>query len=98
MPDVRALRRRLKELSFRTFVLLDRGSVHLLPKHYYTPVADRAWLRDNPGSWRRRAPMTGVHWDLGEQLAWLEPITAEHYGEVEGLERHAALSSAAVGP
>jgi hypothetical protein len=92
------LRRRLKELSFATFTLLDRGRVHLLPKHYYTPVADRTWLRDNRSSWQHRAPMTGVHWNLDEQLDWLETITSDNYAEVAGLARYTALTSTPAGP
>jgi len=92
------LRRRLKDLSFRTFLVLDRGRVHLLPKHYYTPVADQTWLRANRSLWQRPAPLKGVRWNLDEQLAWVEEMTAGHYSEVEGLSRHAALSSDRVGP
>jgi hypothetical protein len=98
MPQTRSLRRGLKELSFRTFLALERGGVHVLPRHYYTPVADRTWLRENRVSWQRAAPMTGVHWDLDEQLAWLEDTVADHYGEVRGLRRHAAPVSELLGP
>ena len=66
------LRRTVKSASFRGFLLLDRLGVHVLPKHYYTPVSDRAWLRDNRPLWQRPLSLAGVEWDLDDQLAWLE--------------------------
>jgi hypothetical protein len=98
MSQAMNMRRRVKELSFRAFLILERGGVHVLPRHYYTPVADRSWLRENRPRWQRRVSMTGVHWDLDEQLAWLEGTTAEHYGEVRGLHRHSGLVSGLLGP
>ena len=40
----------LKDFSFRLFMALDKSGVHLLPKHYYTPIPDYHWLRRNSAS------------------------------------------------
>ena len=94
----RALRRRLKRLSFALFLLLDRLGIHLLPKHYSAPVADRAWLRKNPSLWQRPAPLAGIDWNLDDQLAWLDGIAGPYYDEVAGLSRYSELVSDALGP
>jgi len=74
-----------KTLSFRTFLALDRVGVHLLPKHYYTPVADRTWLRSRRSLWQRAVPLDMLaRWDLDEQLRWLEEICTPYQGEVRG--------------
>ena len=76
---------RLKSLSFGTFLALDRVGVHLLPKHYYTPVADRSWLRRRRSLWQRPVPMdTLTHWNLDEQLRWLDGICAPYRAEIHG--------------
>src|SRR2546422_4976963 len=68
---MKAVRSFLKRLSFDLFMLGDRLGVHFLPKHYHTPIPDYRWLRHNRMLWARRASLTGVHWDLDEQLRWL---------------------------
>jgi hypothetical protein len=75
----------LKNQSFKAFMALDRVGVHVLPKHFYTPIADHDWLRNNRAAWIDRASLTGVHWDLDQQLAWLREIATPYYGEVAGL-------------
>jgi len=59
-----SLRRGVKRLSSRVFFALDRVGVHLLPKHYYTPVADYSWLQKNREAWMAGANLVGVRWDL----------------------------------
>lgn len=61
---------------------LEVVGVHVLPRHFYSPVADRRWLRAHPALWRQPAPMAGIHWDLDEQLAWLATTCADHVREV----------------
>jgi hypothetical protein len=83
-------KRVLKRLSFSTFRLLDRFGVHVLPKHYYTPISDYAWLRRNPHLWQRPLSMRGIHWDLDAQLQWLTETCNGWYEEAIGAaERHA---------
>lgn len=74
--------------SYRFFMLADRVGVHVLPKHYYTPLPDYAWLRGNMQVWARPVDMTGVSWDLDSQVAWLRGICAPYYGEVKGLDSY----------
>src|SRR5688572_18493880 len=85
--------RAVKDISFAAFVALDRVGLHVLPKHYYTPVPDLAWLRAHPDAWMGRAPLHGVDWNLDQQLVWLRGVCAPFYGEVAGLELYGRLSS-----
>ena len=87
------LRKVLSRLSYRIFFALDHVGLHLLPKHYYTPVADYSWLRKNPDAWMSRAEFTGVRWDLDEQLSWVRKICEPRYHEVRGLDWHRKLRS-----
>ena len=48
-----------KRLLFKTFSMLDRAGVHVMPKHYYTPVPDCACLKDNESLWIGRNSLTG---------------------------------------
>lgn len=93
----RTIANTLKRLSFALFLLLERLGIHVLPVHYYTPVADRRWLRRNPALWRAPLSLPGVDFDLDEQLRWLERTCSAHYGEVEGLGRFQALAAAPLG-
>jgi len=73
----------LRRLYLRLFPLLDRAGIHLLPKHYYSPVPDHAWLQAHPEAWRRPVELD---WDLNEQLAWLEGVMRGHEQEARDLE------------
>jgi hypothetical protein len=79
------------------FLLLDRVGLHVLPKHFYTPIADYSWLRRNRGVWEPPWDMSGVHWDLDEQLAWLRDVCAEYVHEVVGLRFYQSLQSEGLG-
>jgi hypothetical protein len=79
------------------FLFLDRVGVHVLPKHFYTPVADYAWLRCNRPAWEPAWDMPGVHWDLDEQLAWLKDVCVDYVGEVAGLKFYAGLEASGLG-
>lgn len=90
-----SLRSTLKGLTFRGFGALDRLGLHVLPKHYYTPVADRTWLRSHPSKWRHAL---SLGWDYDAQLAWLRDICREHYREVEGFRSYRELVARGFGP
>jgi hypothetical protein len=83
----------VRRLALAAFTPLDRVGVHLLPKHYYSPVPDRAWLRANPRAWRRPVRLA---WDLDAQLAWLRKFAEAHAGEV-GAESYARLTARDLG-
>jgi predicted O-methyltransferase YrrM len=71
-------------IRFRLFLLLERLGYHLLPRHFYSPVADRRRLERNPDLWQRPISLPGVDWDLDAQLGWLRETCSEHLEEVEG--------------
>jgi hypothetical protein len=73
-----------RSIRFRLFLLLERLGYHVLPRHFYSPVADRRWLQRNPELWRRRISLPGIDWDLEAQLGWLRETCAEHLDEVRG--------------
>jgi len=80
------VRRRIKQQLFRAFLVLDRLGVHLLPKHFYSPVPDYAWLRAYREVWTTPSSLLGVDWNLDAQFEWLRETCRNYYGEVEGLE------------
>lgn len=88
----------LKDLSSAFFKAGDRLGVHVLPKHFYTPVADYAWLRRNRAVWDRPAEMVGVDWDLDRQIAWLEERVRPFLPEAPSLDAMLALERSHVGP
>src|SRR5439155_1182332 len=55
------------------------------------------WLRHNRMLWARRASLTGVHWDLDEQLRWLTRLFTHYYHEVRGLHVYRQLTASGVG-
>ena len=93
-----ALQKALKDVTSRVFLGLDRIGLHLLPKHFYSPVADYAWLRANRRYWDQPASMTGVRWDLNEQMEWLRSICLPYIGEVAGLASIDAITRDRYGP
>lgn len=70
-----------KTVSFRLFHTLDRFGIHVLPKHYYTPVSDYAWLAANHDLWARRHLMAGIIWNLDEQLLWIATTSGNYVHE-----------------
>jgi hypothetical protein len=87
----------LKRLSFGLFMLGDRLGLHVLPKHYHTPVPDYRWLRRHKPLWTGRASLTGVDWDLDRQVRWLRALCAPYYHEVRGLDVYRRLAGSGVG-
>lgn len=59
----------LKRIVWRIFSLAERMGVHVLPRTYYSPVADRGKLRRTT-AWRSRPAMPGIAWDVTEQARW----------------------------
>jgi hypothetical protein len=80
------VRRRIKQQLFRAFLVLDRLGVHLLPKHFYSPVPDYAWLRAHQEVWTAPNSLPGLDWNLDAQFEWLRETCRDYYGEVEGLD------------
>jgi hypothetical protein len=93
-----ATKQLIKAVALRTFRSLDALGVHVLPKHYYSSVPDRRWLRAHRDLWSHRAPLTGVAWDLQRQLDWLKQICGPYYQEVAGLKLYQDITARDVGP
>jgi hypothetical protein len=79
------------------FLLFDRVGLHVLPKHFYTPVADYRWLRLHKDVWEAPWDMSGVHWNLDEQLSWVKEFCADYIGEVTGLKCYQSLQNEDLG-
>ena len=92
------MRRALKRASFAAFFALDRLGLHVLPKHYYTPVPDFDWLRRNRDAWTQPAGLADVHWDVDQQLHWMRRVCEPYYAEVAGLQFYERLLAGDVGP
>lgn len=92
------LKQIVKKASYRVFFVLDGLHLHVLPKHFYTPVPDYQWLRSNRELWTRRASLKGVIWDLAGQMEWLGQICRPYYHEVKGLRQFNDITSRRVGP
>lgn len=91
-------RHALYTASRKLFRGADRLGFHILPKHYYTPIADHTWLNQNRSAWCRRVDMSGVHWDLQEQLAWLSRQCSPYYEEVRRLDVYREATAKGFGP
>ncbi len=78
-----------KDVAKRLIPLVNRGTerlgVRLQPVHYYSEVPDRRALRLTRREWARPITLTGVHWDLDEQIGWLRGVCAPYAAEVAGL-------------
>lgn len=88
---------RAKQALHRLFLGAERLRVHILPRHFYSSVADRGWLRANPELWRHELPMAGIAWDLDAQAAWLDDVCREHLPEVAGFSFLTEMDERGVG-
>ena len=87
-----------KELLFRAFSTFDRAGLHLIPKHYYTPVPDCTWLQRHRQLWAGRSSLTGIPWNLAAQSDWLERTCRPYYHEVAGLQTYNSFMHDGAGP
>lgn len=92
------MQQQLKRAVFKLFLLFDKLGIHILPKHYYAPIPDYAWLNKNKALWTGRQPLSGVYWDLDQQLEWLEQILKPYYNEVEALGFYNGAAAQGWGP
>lgn len=87
----------LKRASFSAFRGLDRLGLHVIPKHFYTPVPDYSWLAENESLWTAPSSMLGIHWDLDEQLDWIRCMCDGFYEEVREFRHYDSLVEAGWG-
>jgi predicted O-methyltransferase YrrM len=87
-----------KSLSFAIFRTMDTAKIHVLPKHYYSPIPDHRWLASNRDAWVGRPDFSGVlAWDLDAQLQWLREECSPYLAEVEGLRAFHRVNQSGVG-
>src|SRR5215471_17184757 len=75
-------RQRAKRSLMKLFSFGDRLGIHVMPAHYYSPVAHRRWLRANEPAWRHRHPLVNVEWDLEAQAQWVADTAGSYPAEV----------------
>src|SRR4051794_38812051 len=75
-------RERAKRALMRLFAFGDRLGIHVLPAHYYSPVAHRRWLHANEERWRHPSTLVGVDWDLDEQAEWVATVAGDYPSEL----------------
>jgi hypothetical protein len=80
------MRQYLKDIALQSFFWLDRAGIHVIPKHFYSPIPDYVWLKENKDLWTGRIDLAGIGWDLDQQLSWLSEMCTPFYDEVSGLE------------
>jgi Methyltransferase domain len=73
------MRRAKQAVLSRAFPSLERFGLHVLPSHYYSPVASRRWMTEHPDLWQQRYDMG---WDLDAQVDWLQTTCAPNLDEV----------------
>ena len=68
--------RTLKVRAFRALrAAAGRVGLQVVPKTYYSPIPDLEALP--PGVFDRRSALRGIHFDLDEQMAWIDQNLAE---------------------
>jgi predicted O-methyltransferase YrrM len=85
MPHHLSLRKQAKKYLFKCFSLADRLGVHILPRHFYSPIPDHSWLKEHKEFWTGKADLQGVEWNLDRQMDWLSQMCEPYYAEVRGL-------------
>ncbi|MGI8430173.1 MAG: class I SAM-dependent methyltransferase [Solirubrobacteraceae bacterium] len=81
----------IKPALFQIFLAMERMHIHVLPRHFYSSVPDRGWLRRHPDQWRHRTDVPGIVSNLEAQLAWLEHCCTGYLHEVTGFSYLAKL-------
>jgi predicted O-methyltransferase YrrM len=65
-----------QELRLRAFqgfrAAAERAGLQVVPKTFYSPIPDLKALP--PDVWERRSALRGIHFDLDEQVVWLEGL------------------------
>jgi len=79
MPQIPPLARKVAQ---RVFLAGDRVGLHVLPVHYYTPVASRKQLHKSESEWRRRLDPMPFPWDIDAQARWLTDTAGSYPSEV----------------
>jgi len=71
------------KLTERSFALLEKLGLHILPVHYYSPIPEVGKLRDD--IWRAPSELIGIKMNEEYQLRLLQDFSAFYSGEFNNL-------------
>lgn len=72
--------------------------LHVLPRHYYSPVVDLDALQATRERWARRASMRGVAWDVDAQARRLREMCLPFRDEYAGNDAYRRATAGRFGP
>jgi hypothetical protein len=75
-----------------------KAGLVVLPRHYYTPIADIGHLEKTRSKWAVRSPMHGIDTDPGRQMQWLRDNVLPYEPEYRGNRRYKEAIEASFGP
>lgn len=75
---------KIKQLSFGAFRFASRFGIHVLPSHYYVPIASVQELRATKERWAQPSALHGVEVDLDQQAMKLEQVCLPYQEEYAG--------------
>jgi predicted O-methyltransferase YrrM len=88
----------LKRLVFAVHRGAARLQLHVLPRHYYSNVADLHELEATRSTWARRSEMAGVEWDVATQERALREICLPCRDEYGANETYRSAVTGKFGP
>ncbi len=88
----------LKRLAFAVHRGAARLRLHVLPRHYYSNVADLHELEATRSTWARRSEMAGVEWDVATQERALREICLPCRDEYGANETYRSAVTGKFGP
>lgn len=79
------LRRILGRILFsqRSFEFLQNIGIHLMRKHYYSPIPDTRELSEKKDIWERETELPGLHMNIEKQLDLLQNIFPSYQRECD---------------
>ena len=88
----------VKRALFAAHRAVAQLGLHVLPRHYYSPVVDIDALRATRERWARRATMCGVSWDVDAQANRLREICLPFRDEYAGNDIYRRATEGRFGP
>ncbi|MDH5567219.1 MAG: class I SAM-dependent methyltransferase [Myxococcales bacterium] len=87
-----------KRVLFTAHRAAAKLGLHVLPRHYYSPVVDLDTLEATRARWARRSAMRGVAWDVDAQAQRLREICLPHREEYADNEAYRRATQGRFGP
>ena len=88
----------LKKISLAIYKIGTRFGVHIVPVHYYTPLANPIALSKTKELWAKKSSLPGVDIDLGEQVENLRKICLPFQSEYQGNRAYLSAINQRYGP